>query len=321
MIPTTTYEDIFTLVEDILRLDPWHRLPADQLLLLEAAENPHAYVTVAFHAEDNRRDLSFLLGEGGLRAHLDMTLKSGAEKHVAECEQHRLFVTTGEIALQDEEHVLRNHSPLIALRRQSPGSQPTTLLEATDLTYLSRFLRALRHILRHESNIAPAHLDAMDRITIPTWQLINDNVQKIEKRRLSPFKPSPRKNNHIDEFTNYRISRLPVDKDERELFIYYLPLKKNAMPRVFFLVNLESGMIEWHDFQSGENWMSPMLRHLYNHFNHIGAVPATILTTNIGAYNTLYQDLTDAGIYFEALAESFVADELINAYIPHLSDK
>ncbi len=318
MIPATTYEEVFTLVEDILRLDPWRRLPADQLLLLEPAENPRAYVAVAFDAVGDRRDLSFLLGEGGIRAHLDIALKSGAESRVAECEQHRLLVTTGNIELNDEERFLRDDEPSIALRRQSPGHLPTTILDATDLAYLSRFLRALRHILCHEPTIAPSRLDALDRLTLPAWQLVNDKPQQAESRRLEPFEPAPRSRNHIDEFTNYRISRLPVDIDERELFIYYLPLSKNIAPRAFFLVNLESGMIEWNCVWPGDNWMQPVLRRLYNHFERSGAVPATILTTNISAYNTLFQDLSDAGIYFEPITSSFVADELVSNYIPHL---
>lgn len=318
MISAAMYDDAFTLAEDILRLDPWRRLPTDQLLLLEPAENPHAFVAVAFAADSGRRDLSFLLGDGGIRAHLDLKHKSGAEGRVAEFEQHRLLVSSGDIDLSDDERDLRSDEPAIALRRQSPGSPAAPIREATDLTYLIRFLRALRHILCHETDIPRTRLDSLRRLTVPAWRLVNDKPQRVENRRLDPFTPAPRRRNHIDEFTNYRISRLPIDADERELFLYYLPLSDTISPRAFFLVNLESGMIEWNCVWPGDNWMQPVLRRLYKHFERSGTVPDAILTANISVYNALFQDLNDAGIYFEPIPESFVADELVNTYIPHL---
>lgn len=315
-------QEVLILAEDVYRLAPWDRLPDNQLYLFVPEEDPDAWVSVYFSKDAPASCIYFNLATSGLRSQLDFMTLEGAERMVAEYDRHAYVVQ-----FDEDNHSSQANSELdIGIFLVSPGEPWRFVEDEQSLTYISRFLSSLRQIF-HQGQpviggsyvIDEKHDQLSSLLTVPQWHVGLKTLTYDGLVSFNPFEVYDMSSSQLDEFTLERLKRLPPSLNDYELYFFYLRILSaehdQMFPRVYFLVNLESGEIEWtHVISKKKNSETLLLREIFNHFFKIGRRPNVIFISNDRLYERVAVTFEEAAIDVEPITMSYVADELMTAY-------
>ena len=327
-------DNLYTVAEDLYRFAPWESDFAPFILMDPA--HPDAYVLVVMENDkESTSDIRLILGTCGIRAWLAEQNRAATEESddfseeefVSRYDGYYLEVGYNMPTLNNyEKRLLEGRPYRITFRRQRPGYELATIVDSRDYIHLERYLRAILQLLTHQllgdvsnqmyrlqfnGSKELLHAAAFSLDTTPPQQ-----TTPFVLTRAQWLAPLPAV---IDEFTNARVKYLPRDGRIFELYFFYLPMLmagKTTIPRSFFLVDLESGFIEWNNVVlSDPGWQEKLLRQLWKFFLEEGARPQEILIQNIGVYCALAEDIASAGIRVERITHSYVGQELLDSYL------
>ena len=328
-------EALYTTAEDIQRFAPWDRDIAP--FVMADARHPEKQILVVFEADhDNGMDIRFIVSPQGIRAwileeqfhteNFDEAFPSIDE--LVNCYEGDYMEVGFETANPNnfEKRLQGAHPSLITFRRQRPGCRLEMLNRRWEyeelLHYMKQTLKVLRVRLGDVSADGEFALHALQASTI--LQTASFLVDEKGATRQAPFVftrtdflallPAV-----LDEFSNARVKHLLPSQKVYELFYFYLPSEnsgKEMLPLAVFLVDLESGLIEWNDvFFEAEHLAETFLRHLWAHFIALGHRPETIMIQNLRCYRTFARDMLRAGIAPQYIDFSYVGQELFESYV------
>ena len=329
-------EALYTTAEDIKRFAPWESDIAPFVLM--DASQPDKKVLVVFE-EDHEEglDIRFILSAQGIRAWLQEEVDDTEDFDEEDLPPIEEMVNSYEGDYLEvgyhtsnpnnfEKHHQGSHPELITFRRQRPGCRLSTINRRWDysalLTYLKQTLKVLRLQLAEDATNEDFHLNAYsDQTTLQTaCFVVNDegatrqapfHYGKAEMLRLAEAS--------LDEFSNARVKHLPKSQKMYELFYFYLPANNESnetLPLAVFLVDLDSGLIEWNDvYFNTEKLPETLLRHLWQHFITLGSRPDTIFMQSLRSYCSLAKDMARAGISPQYIEFSYVGQELFDSYV------
>lgn len=325
---------LYTVAEDIDRFAPWESDIAPFMLIDPA--HPDAYVLVVIEDDgEGTSDIRLILGLTGLRAWLaeqeQETFEDddalSAEEFVARYDGYYLEVGYNMPNLNSyEKRQLDGRDHLITFRRQRPGYGLATIVDSRDFAHLERYLRAILKLLTKcqlnedvSARYQMLQRGGRERFRTAAFLLTEEGPVQTDDFVLTRNDWLRPTGCVVDEFTDARVKRLPNDGHIYELYFFYLPLmvaSKSMLSRSFFLVDLESGFIEWNEVILSENdWPEQVLRRLWSFFLDNGARPDQVLIQNIGTYAALAADLNRAGIHNEYISHSYVGQELLDSYL------
>ena len=325
---------LYTVAEDINRFAPWESNIAPFMLIDPA--HPDAYVLVVMEDDgEGTSDIRLMLGLTGLRAWLAEQEQEpfadddvlSADEFVARYDGYYLEVGYNMPNLNSyEKRQLDGREHCITFRRQRPGYGLATIVDNRDFAHLERYLRAILRLLTkcqlNDDASARYRLQRQggkERFRTAAFLLTEDGPVQTDDFVLTRSEWLQASGCVVDEFTDARVKRLPNDGHVYELYFFYLPLMvsgKSMLPRSFFLVDLETGFIEWSEVILPESgWAETLLRRLWDFFFENGARPDQLLIQNIGAYTALAADLKRAGIHNEYISQSYVGQELLDSYL------
>ena len=329
-------EALYTAAEDMKRFAPWESDIAPFVLM--DASQPDKKVLVVFE-EDQAQGMfiRFILSPQGIRAWLqeeaittedyDDALPS-IEEMVNSYEGDYLevgFHTTNPNNF--EKHMQGNHPDLITFRRQRPSCRLETINRRWDytalLTYLKQTMKVLRLQLAEDSTNADFRLNTYsDHTVLQTACFAVDDTGATHRAPFTFGKGEMLRlsDSILDEFSNARVKHLPPSQKMYELFYFYLPTSNapqtDTLPLAVFLVDLDSGLIEWNDvYFDTEKLPEVFLRHLWQHFIDLGVRPNTIFMQSLRSYCSVAKDMARAGISPQYIEFSYVGQELFDSYV------
>ncbi|MDO4280574.1 MAG: hypothetical protein Q4C56_02985 [Peptococcaceae bacterium] len=326
------FEALYTVAEDIYRFSPWE-IGIEPFVLMDP-EHPEAYVVVVFEESgDGVFYVRLLLGAEGLRAWMvEDSLDENDENFVIEEAVGRyegLYLEVGfntDDLNNFEKRLTSGRERIITFRRQRPGYGMASIVDSRDYAHLHRYLRAILQLLTrqmlgdHVNATFSSRLDGhQPRFTAAAFALGESVPEPAEdfvfdRKRMMKAQPMA-----VDEFTNARVMHLEVGDQIMELFYFYLPSmadKKGRLPRAFFLVDLETGFIEWNDVQmADDDWRENLLRALWDYFFEIGERPERLIFSNLSAYVGMRMDCIRAGIFTEWVPHSYIGKEILESYL------
>lgn len=329
-------EALFTVAEDIYRFDPWESNIAP--FVLHDPHTPDLPVLVVLGEDDiGMRDIRFILGTNGMRNWL---LEDGwnsldeedtipnIEDIVNRFEGSYLEVGYNTPNLNNyEKRMNGNHHRPITFRRQRPGYGLASMVDAGEFVRLLRYLKALlklltRGMLGQEVDVV-YHTDVLlsnNMLTAAAFQLTDEVPEPTAPFVLSRDTALTIAPAVLDEFSNARVKHLPSDGSNFELYYFYIPTLSTgggALPRAFFLVDLDTGLLEWNDILiETDHWHEQLLRRLWHFFlEERGYRPDTIILQNSDAFCNLSSDIRRAGIHPEYMRYSYVGQELFESYL------
>lgn len=322
------FDELYEMAEDVIRLDPWSRQVAPFVLRAD----DEAYLVV-FEKDGERDAVRFLCGISGLRGYLYDDAADNryrAEAYVRQFDGHYLEMQSGVTALSSYERKLLNERERrIVFRAQTPGALPTSIV--VERPRLLQLLKAVRTLLLRslETPLARARVHDKMVFAAPAYrlddgQVVEDGDWTVKQAALLAADPA-----QVDAFTAARLLRLPSDEQVYELFFFYLPIATDetgpaVYPMTFFLVNLDSGLIEWSEVVLPRpEWPKRLLRGLWRYFIEENVRPARIFTYHTRLFCALAQDCRAAGVAFEKIGHSYVGEELLAAYLKmaHIREK
>lgn len=328
-------EALFTIAEDIYRFDPWESHIAP--FVLHDPHTPDTPVLVVLGQDDaGMRDIRFILGTVGMRSWLledgwgfaeeDATIPN-IEDIVNRFEGNYLEVGYKTPNLNNYEKRMNGdrHRP-ITFRRQRPGYGLASMVDAGEFVRLLRYLKAILKLLTRgmlgREVAAVYHADAVlsgNMLTAAAFTLSDDVPESTTPFVLSRDTALAIAPTILDEFSNARVKHLPPDGSSFELYYFYIPTLSTgggALPRAFFLVDLDTGLLEWNDILIESNhWHEQLLRRLWQFFIERGHRPDTIILQNLDAFCNLSADIRRAGIHPEYIRFSYVGQELFESYL------
>lgn len=324
---TVHIESVYPVAEDLVLLDPWSNMPAP--FVLRDPAHPEAFVTVLFEqGEEGARRIRFLLGPRGLRSWLQELEAAraddpdGAEPFICQYDGYYMEMSVDTPNLNNfERSIVRDKKHVITFRRQRPGYILATMIDKTDLEFLRDRLAALRQLIVHK-RLPPARPDARIRaeygLSLPCFDMgaTGEEAASFVWRRSDVLKAGPLL---IDEFSDARVRHLPASSESLELFFFYLPVRgvvTSMLHMAFFLVNLDSGLLEWSEMITPKkNWEQDFIRLLWDYLYRRGSRPASIMTFQINLYCALAADVRRAGMGLEYSVHGFAADEILESYL------
>lgn len=327
---TIHIDALYPIAEDIYRLDPWETDVAPFILM--DTNNPEAYVLVLIEEDgDAFKDIRLVLGRRGLSAYLEERAILPSEEYLSAEELINHFdgyyleigFNTPHLNLF-EKKVANNHNDrIITFRRQRPGYALATIVDKRDLEHIGRYLTAIRHLLTHQKlePYQPLRVLQSDGTIFeaPAYDIAGEVPTPLPRFRVSQqalLKPQPA---ILDEFSTARVKYLPSNQGIYELFFFYLTVaqsdKKSMLPMTFFLVNMETGILEWSEVITPQSFPEVVLRRLWQHFINENTKPAHILISHSGLYTAIASDLRAAGIITEKILNTYVGDELLEGYL------
>lgn len=325
---------LFTIAEDIDRFDPWESNVAP--FVLHDPKNPDTPVLVVFGQDDaGMHDIRFIFGNIGMRNWLmedGWELSDDADVPFIEDIVNRFEGDYLEVGYNTpnlnnyEKRLNGERHRLITFRRQRPGYSLASIVETGDFVRLSRYLKAILKLLtRNMLGDAVASIYKIDTtlsenmLTAASFTLTDDVPEVADTFTLSRSTAMTLSNVILDEFSNARVKHLPSDGTSFELYYFYIPTLSNsggALPRAFFLVDLDSGLLEWNDVLiESDHWYEALLRRLWHFFIDRGLRPDTIILQNLDAFCNLSADIRRAGIHPEYMRYSYVGQELFESYL------
>lgn len=146
------------------------------------------------------------------------------------------------------------------------------------------------------------------------FQMTGDGLKPLTAPPEDPG-PAPL----LPAFTLARLAHLPADQAPREVFFFYLfnPVQGSRQPRAVYLVNLDSGAVEWTDVfierdqGQGKPWQQKLLSRLSQAWINGNSRPAEIFTAQGSLYDQVRADFAAAGISFQFNEDSYVGDDLL----------
>ncbi len=325
---------LFTVAEDIYRFDPWESRIAP--FVLQDPHAPEPAVLVVFGKDDTgMRDIRLILGTVGIRNWLlegslgffEDTDIPNIEDIVNRFEGSYLEVgyNTPNLNNYEKRSNSDRHRP-ITFRRQRPGFGLASMVDTADyvrlLSYLKAILKLLTRGMLGSEVEAAYHSDMVlsnTMLTAACFGLTEDGPLAQAPFVLSREEALATSSAILDEFSNARVKHLPPDGTSFELYYFYIPSLSNgngALPRAFFLVDLDSGLLEWNDILiESDHWHEQLLRRLWQFFIDRGSRPDTIILQNLDAFCNLSSDIRRAGIHPEYMRYSYVGQELFESYL------
>lgn len=331
------FDSLYTVAEDITRFAPWESGIAP--FVLTDPEHPEAYVLVAIEDDgEGTSDIRLMLGLSGIRSWMveqsaseeadeDNADEFSVERFVGHYDGYYLEVGYNMPNLNSyEKRQLEGRDQRITFRRQRPGYGMSTIVDNRDYAHLERYLRAILKLLTRQmlgdltNGVYRLQMHgAREMLRTAAFSLEEDGPQPIEPFVLTRDDWLAKQGSHIDEFTNARVKHLPCDGHLYELYFFYLPMMvagKGELPRAFFLVDLESGFLEWNDvIMDSNDWQEKLLRQLWNYFLDQGARPQELLIQNVNAFCALATDIGACGIRVEYIPQTYVGQELLDSYL------
>lgn len=324
---------LYTVAEDISRFAPWEDGIAPFVLI--DPEHPEAYVLVVIEDDgEGTSDIRLILGAAGIRAWMveqdDASAEDdefSVESFVNRYEGYYLEVGYNMPNLNNfEKRLLDGYEQRITFRRQRPGYGLATIVDNRDYAHLERYLRAILQLLTQQKlGLATNKFYRLrmhgpkDMLQTAAFTLGDGLLELTEPFILTQDDWMDHSAPIIDEFTNARVKHLRCDGRMYELFYFYLPQMvstKGALPKAFFLVDLETGFLEWNDVIVSESgWQEKLLRELWEFFLNLGARPQDLLLQNINTYCSLSEDITAAGIRPVYTPHTYVGQELLDSYL------
>ena len=280
------FDSLYTVAEDITRFAPWESGIAP--FVLTDPEHPEAYVLVAIEDDgEGTSDIRLMLGLSGIRSWMveqsaseeadeDNADEFSVDRFVGHYDGYYLEVGYNMPNLNSyEKRQLEGRDQRITFRRQRPGYGMATIVDNRDYAHLERYLRAILKLLTRQmlgdltNGVYRLQMHgAREMLRTAAFSLEEDGPQPIEPFVLTRDDWLAKQGGHIDEFTNARVKHLPCDGHLYELYFFYLPMMvagKGELPRAFFLVDLESGFLEWNDvIMESNDWQEKLLRQLWN---------------------------------------------------------
>lgn len=326
-------EALFTVAEDIDRFAPWESNIAP--FVLRDPDHPDATVLVVMGRDDaGVRDIRLILSRTGMRAWLledeggfDDDDVPSIEALVNRYEGYYLEVGYNTPHLNNfEKRLQSDRHRVITFRRQRPGYGPATIVDGRDYEHLLRYLKAILKLLTRQM-LGPAlardyytNLDGFKTVlSAASFMMTEDVPEPAAVFELSAKDFYARGPQILDEFTDARVKHMPCDGSNYELYYFYLPTmatEKGGLARAFFLVDLDSGLLEWSDvLLESSDWRDALLRRLWDFFLARGTRPGTMVLQNIDAFTTLSADINRAGIECEYVPHSYVGQELFESYL------
>lgn len=328
-------DTLYTVAEDITRFAPWESGIAP--FVLTDPEHPEAYVLVVIEDDgEGTSDIRLVLGLAGIRswmveqniaADTDDDNDFSVERFITHYDGYYLEVGYNMANLNSyEKRQLEGREHRITFRRQRPGYSMATIVDNRDYAHLERYLRAILKLLTRQmlgdltNGVFRLQMHgAKEMLRAAAFSLGEDEPQPAPPFVLTRDDWLAKQGPHIDEFSNARVKHLPHDGHLYELFFFYLPMlgaSKGELPRAFFLVDLESGFLEWNDvIMSSGDWQEKLLRQLWQFFLDQGTRPQELLIQNINTFCTLAADIQSCGIRVEYLPHSYVGQELLDSYL------
>lgn len=325
---------LYTVAEDIDRFAPWDWGIAPFVLIDPA--HPDAVVLVTIEDDgEGTSDIRLILGLSGIRVWMreqegfddeDESAPFSAEQFVNHYDGYYLEIGYNMHNLNSyEKRLLEGRSQRITFRRQRPGYGLATIVDNRDCAHLERYLRAIlkllaRQQLKDANDVYRLQMHgAKEMLRTAAFILSDDTPEPTDPFVLTRQQWLETTGPVIDEFSNARVKHLGADGRMYELFFFYLPAMvgaKNNLPRAFFLVDLESGFLEWNEVLLDESsWQETLLRGLWSFFINRGARPQEILLANVNIYCALAEDIAAAGIRPEYIPSSYVGQELLESYL------
>lgn len=329
-------DTLYTVAEDVNRFSPWEDGIAPFVLI--DPEHPDAYVLVVIETDgEGTSDIRLMLGASGIRTWMIEQDTAGladsedddlsVEQFVNRYEGYYLEVGYNMPNLNNfEKRLLDGREQRITFRRQRPGYGLATIVDSRDYAHLERYLRAILKLLARQklgSAVSDAYRLQMhgphDMLRTAAFTLNDDVPEETAPFVLTRDDWLDYGDMIIDEFTNARVKHLHGDGRIYELFYFYLPqmvAAKGTLPKAFFLVDLETGFLEWNDvIISDSGWQETLLRQLWNFFLEQGARPQEILIQNINTYSNIAADMAAAGIRPVYTPHTYVGQELLDSYL------
>ncbi len=327
---TIHIDALYPIAEDVYRLDPWATNIGPFVLM--PPDNPDAYVVVLIEEDDEGfKDIRLLLGRRGLSAYLDERSIMPNEEYLSAEELINHFdgyylevgFNTPHINLFEKKVASNHDDRVITFRRQRPGYGLATIVDQRDLEHIGRYLTAIRQLLIHQQLETYQPLRVLKSngalFEAPAFAL-NDGLptplprfQLSQQKLLQPLPPV------LDEFSAARLRHLPSNQGIYELFFFYLTVaqgdKKSMLPMTFFLVNMETGILEWSEVITPLSFPETVLHRLWQFFVGQNSKPSQILIHHTGLYTAVASDLREAGIGVEKIITSYVGDELLEGYL------
>lgn len=325
---------LFTVAEDIDRFAPWEDDIAPFALIDPA--HPEAVVLAVIEDDgEGTHAIRLILGTSGIRTWMleqaasseDDDAAISVEEFVNRYDGYYLEVGYNMPNLNSyEKRLLENQTHRITFRRQRPGFGLATIVDGRDYGHLERYLRAILKLLtRQLLNDTASGLFRLDlhgpkeMLRTAAFALTDDGPVVSEPFVLTRAMWLETTAPVVDEFTNARVKHLPADGHLYELFFFYLPAmvgNKNNLPRAFFLVDLETGFLEWNEVILDEtDWQEKLLRSLWAYFLDQGSRPDEVLISSVNTYCSLAADIRATGIRPEYLPHSYVGQELLESYL------
>lgn len=327
------YDALADAAEDLKRFSPWEDDFAPFVLL---SDNQPPVMVVFEEGDDNERDIRFILDQDGLRSFcfeedLDFDQPSAtAIVNAYEGHYYNIGYSSKDMTAFERNLSIGRKEPL-RFYVQKPSHSPETLTNQSDYEAL---LSHAKHLLRLFSRQILRAQDTQDAFNLATntggkvvsaacYRLSGEGAERIDDYtlryqdflRLAPA--------CTDEFSNARVGHLRPTADEYELFRLYLPAKlagSSKLAQVIFLVNLESGYIEYNDLiPVGNNWAEDIVRSLWKNFLDEGKRPLTLYISSLPLYTAIGESLRRAKINPQFLQPSFVAEEIIDTYLGAMS--
>lgn len=325
---------LFTVAEDIYRFDPWESNIAP--FVLHDPHTPDQPVLVVFGQDDTgMRDIRFILGTVGIRSWVledtwgffEDTEIPNIEDIVNRFEGCYLEVGYNTPNLNNYEKRTNGdrHRP-ITFRRQRPGFGLASMVDTVDYVRLLCYLKAILKLLTR-GMLGGALNDAYytdtafsnTMLSAACFALTDEGPTAQAPFVLSRDEALATTPAILDEFSNARVKHLPPDGTSFELYYFYIPTLSNgngALPRAFFLVDLDTGLLEWNDILiEADHWHEQLLRRLWQFFIDRGRRPDTIILQNLDAFCNLSSDIRRAGIHPEYMRYSYVGQELFESYL------
>lgn len=217
----------------------------------------------------------------------------------------------GYVAAQDLDRLeLRVAKDLpMVIERRRPG-EPNRPASPAEEDQLREILTAVLDLFKQGVlKNGPVVLQAPRRFILD-----QDRVRPTDQP-LAPAPAPPR----LAPFTLARVRALPETDSYWELFFFYLfsPVADGRQPRAVYLVDLDTGSVEWTDVfidreeAASPSWQVRLLDRLMSRFIQAGRRPGEIITAQGSLYDQLKADFQAAGIRFDYQEDSYVADDLL----------
>lgn len=319
------YEQLFSVSEDVMRLDPWER--QIKPFVLKRSSAPDKFVLVAFEREKDAKHVRLLADTEGVRNWLGqdgLGTESPTQQFTRRMDGNYLEVVQdppGRNAYEKQRLLTRDLK--LVFREKRPGQPLASVTEAVQLEQLLHYMKAVRKVLTRidAQPQSKTWLKPAPNMTVPAYVFEDGQIltQETMTFRLTDWrKPTVP---ILDEFTLARLARLPQDEDQYELFFFYLPMVTQRdgasyYPVTGFLVSLTTGIIEWSEVLiPAPGWQERLLRKLGDFWLARDARPGRILCAHAGQFQDLSGDFRKMHIPYEKILQSYVGDELMASYL------